>query len=204
LLTQANNGNAVEPPSPVPTAITSASKALIIALSIVFGLLLIALLLGVFGRKPLRTARRKRAPDPRTRLIGAWRESLDVLTEAGLPELSTLTSAEVAALTGEQFGERSQAEAESLGTAANAVAYSTHTQIAAQDADAAWERHRVLRKEVRAQLGLAGRVAASLRYHRPGKTTRPISPPSWAADARDRAKQRADRRRYQGRRRRQH
>jgi hypothetical protein len=202
LQTQRNNGNAVARPSKVPTAITSASKALIIALSIVFGLLVIALLLGLFGRKPLRAARRRRSPDPRARLIGAWQESLDVLTEAGLPELSTLTSAEVAALAGEQFGARPQAEAESLGTAANAVAYSVHTQVATQDADAAWERHRVLRKEVRAQLGWTGRMAASLRYHRPGKSTRPISPPSWAAEARDRAKRRADRRRYQGRRRR--
>jgi Transglutaminase-like superfamily len=150
LQTQGNNGNAVAPPSSVPTAITSASKALIIALSIVFGLLLIALLLGLFGRKPLRAARRRRSPDPRARLIGAWQESLDVLTEAGLPELSTLTSAEVAALAGEQFGARPRAEAESLGTAANAVAYSVHTQVATRDADAAWERHRVLRKQVRA------------------------------------------------------
>ena len=204
LQTQNNNGNAVARPSKVPTEITSASKALIIALSIVFGLLLIALLLGLFGRKPLRAARRRRSPDPRARLIGAWQESLDVLTEAGLPELSTLTSAEVATLAGEQFGARPQAEAESLGTAANAVAYSVHTQIATQDADAAWERHRVLRKEVRAQLGWTGRMVATLRYHRPGKSTRPISPPSWAAEARDRAKRRSDRRQYQGRRRRLH
>jgi len=186
----------------VSTAVKSASKALIIALSIVFGVLLIALLLGVFGRKPLRAARRRRAPDPRTRLLGAWQESLDVLTEAGLPELSTLTSAEVATLAGEQFGAGPRAEAESLGTAANAVAYSVHTQIAPQDADTAWERHGVLRKEVRAQLGWPGRFVASVRYHRPGRRSRPVSPPSWAADARERAKRNADRRRYQGRRRR--
>jgi hypothetical protein len=182
LLTQSNNGHAVAPQSDVSTAVKSASKALIIALSIVFGVLLIALLLGVFGRKPLRAARRRRAPDPRTRLLGAWQESLDVLTEAGLPELSTLTSAEVATLAGEQFGAGPRAEAESLGTA--------------------WERHGVLRKEVRAQLGWPGRFVASVRYHRPGRRSRPVSPPSWAADARERAKRNADRRRYQGRRRR--
>jgi hypothetical protein len=201
LLTQGNNGHAVARKSPVTNTIANASKAVIIALSIVFGLLLIVVLLVVFGRKPLRAARRKRSPDPRTRLIAAWQESLDVLTEAGLPELRTLTSAEVATLTGEQFGARTQAETESLGNAANAVAYSTLTQVAEQDADTAWERHRVLRKQIRTQLDWRGRVAADLRYHRPGKNGRPVSPPSWAEDAQDRAQRRADRRRYRGRRR---
>lgn len=200
-LTQGNNGHAVAAPSAVPHTVTSASRALIVALATVFGLLLAVLLLVFSGRKPLRAARRKRSPDPRTRLIGAWQESLDMLTEAGLPDLQTMTSAEIADLAGNQFGPRSQAEATSLGTAANAVAYSAHTRIAARDADAAWERHRVLRREVRAQLGLRGRVMATVRYHHPAKDGRPVSPPSWAVEAEERAKRHTGRRRYRGRRR---
>jgi hypothetical protein len=152
-------------------------------------------------------------PDPRARVIGAWRESLDVLAEAGMPDLSTLTSHEIAALTGEQFGTDAAAGTASLGAAANSVVYSTATPVADADADAAWAQHRAVRKIVHRRLGVRGRIAAGLRYHRSGQLVAPVSPRSWAESDADRhaaarsrrgrtgQDRRGHRRRYQGRRR---
>jgi hypothetical protein len=84
-----------------------------------------------------------------------------------------------------------------------------------QEADDAWTRQRTLSKAVHRQLGVRGRLAAGLRYHRPKVTQRPTSPQSWAdaaaASRRDRSaslrdgstsvRQRGERRGYQGRRR---
>lgn len=183
LLTQSNNGHAVAPRSAVPTASTGTNKALVIGLIAIVALIVLAMLLVLVGRKPARAARRRRSPDPRTRVIGAWQETLDVLSEAGLPELSTHTSAEIARLTGDQFGVQSGAEAATLGSAANAAAYSARTMVTAEDAEAAWSRHRVLKKSVARQLDWRQRLAAGLRYHRPEQVRRPVSPASWRASA---------------------
>lgn len=210
LVTQGDNGHAVAPKSDVPAAAEAPKPALLIALSVVLGLLLLALLVFLLSRKSVRAHRRRSMPDPRSRLIGAWQESLDVLTEAGLPELTTLTSAEIAQLTGEQFGADSGAQAASLGAAANAVAYSAATVVAPDAADAAWSQHRLLRSTVRNQLGVRDRMTASLRYHRPKNAAGPTSPASWAigaAAAREHAREEARRtapgarRNYRGRRR---
>ena len=203
LVTQNDNGHAVAKKSPVPSTSSAPNEALLVALLVAIGVLLFALLLVLVSRKRVRAARRRRSPDPRTRLIGAWQESLDVLSEAGLPELTTLTSSEIADLTDEQFGAESGERTRALGTAANAVAYSVATVIAPAEADAAWSQQRTLRKAVRRQLGVRGRMAASLRYHRPKQAERPTSPASWAdatAAARS-ASRRVQRRRYRGRRR---
>ena len=105
LVTQGKNGgNAVAPKSKVPHSITTATHALVIALLVALGVLLIAVLVVLLSRKRIRAGKPQARPDPRLRVIGAWHETIDVLTEAGLPELSALTSAEIATLTGEQFG----------------------------------------------------------------------------------------------------
>ncbi|MGH8860891.1 MAG: transglutaminase domain-containing protein [Jatrophihabitantaceae bacterium] len=181
LVTQGNNGHAVAPKSRVPQTISHVNHALLIALFVALGVLLVSLLVVLLARKRVRAARRRRSPDPRTRLIGAWQENLDVLTEAGLPELATLTSSEIADLTGEQFGTETGAETASLGVAANAVAYSRATVVAAQDADAAWTRQRTISRAVHRQLGVRGRFVSGLRYHRPKRAAHPVSPESWLA-----------------------
>jgi hypothetical protein len=214
LVTQGDNGHAVAPKSHVADVSTAPTHAVLVALLVALAALVVVLLLILLSRKRVRAARRRRSPDPRTKLIGAWQESLDVLTEAGLPELTTLTSAEIAELTGEQFGAETGATAASLGTAANAVAYSRATIVAPQEAEDAWARQRSLSKAVRRQLGVRGRFAAGLRYHRPKLTQRPTSPQSWAdasaasrresAGGRDGSvgvRERVQRRGYEGRRR---
>ncbi len=180
LVTQAGGGNAVARKSPVPATTTASNHGVLVALLLALCILVIVLLLVLGSRKPLRARRRRRAPDPRSRIIGAWQETIDVLTESGLPELTTLTSAEIVTLTDEQFGVETGRAAATLGAAANAVAYSVATEVEPTDADAAWRQHRALRRAVRRKLGLRDRVAANMRYHRAKRVQPPVSPPSWA------------------------
>ncbi|HZZ96253.1 MAG TPA: transglutaminase domain-containing protein [Jatrophihabitantaceae bacterium] len=203
LVTQSSGGHDVAPNSAVPARATTSRHGLLVALLVVLGIALILLLLVLAARKPLRASRRRRAPDPRLRIIGAWRETIDVLTESGLPELTTLTSAEIVTLTDEQFGVETGRAAATLGAAANAVAYSAATAVEQTDADAAWRQHRALRRAVRRKLGLRDRVAANVRYHRPKRTPPPVSPPSWAdaATAREQAANKPTGRHRSGRRR---
>lgn len=205
LITQATSGNAVAPKSSVPHHGSAPTHALLIAVVAAVVLLLAVLLAILLLRKRVRAARRRRCPDPRLRLIGAWRESLDVLAEAGLPDLTSMTSAEIAQLTTEQFGPETGSDAAALGTAANAVAYSSATVIADGDADAAWARCRNVRRQVHRQLGVRGRIAAGMRYHRPRRDNGPISPPSWStaatAHASTAGRSQRGRRTYRGRRR---
>ena len=181
--TQSASGHAVAPRGAVPVPSTTARDAVLLTVLALIGALILVLLVILLTRKRIRAARRRRAADPRDRLIGAWQESIDVLTEAGLPELATLTSAEIAELTREQFGAEPGGEAAALGAAANAVTYSSATVVADDDAAAAWDRVAVLRRAVQRQLGVRGRMAAGVRYHRTRDTRRPVSPASWTAAA---------------------
>lgn len=185
---------------------TTTNHGLLAALLLAGGALVIAVLLVLLSRKPLRRARRQRAPDPRTKLLGAWQESLDMLAESGLPELTTLTSAEVAELAGEQFGSAPREHASLLGQAANAVAFSTRTVVAPTEAEQAWATQRALRRTVRAQLPVGARFAAAVRYHRGRRAASGAGPSPWAAELAARAERPQSRtllaRRYRGRRRR--
>jgi hypothetical protein len=204
-------GHAVAPKAHPPAATTGApNHGLLIALLLAVSALVLALLLVLLSRKRLRRARRRRAPDPRTRMLGAWRESLDMLTESGLPDLSTLTSTEIAELTGEQFGSAPREQTTVLGQAANSVAYSSVTLVEEREVDEAWATQRELRRSVRKQLSPGARLAAAVRYHRSAKVRAAAGPASWAAETAARAEAQAPRSRsrlgisrgYQGRRRR--
>jgi hypothetical protein len=212
VITQTNGGgHAVAPKAHPPTATASAPKnGLLVALLLAMSALVLALLLVLLSRKRVRRARRRRAPDPRTRLLGAWQESLDMLTEAGLPDLSTLTSTEIAQLTGEQFGSAPREQATVLGHAANSVAYSSVTVVQEREVDEAWATQRSLHRTVRKQLSPGARLAAAMRYHRSAKVRAPAGPASWVAETAARAEAEGPRsqsrmrmsRGYQGRRRR--
>jgi hypothetical protein len=181
LITQSNGGHAVAPKSTVPHSASRSNRPLIVALLVVLAVLVFALLVALLLRKQLRSRRRRRAPDPRRRLLGAWHESLDVLTESGLPDLTNLTSSEIVAATDAQFGPEPAGHAAFLGQAANAVVYSATTHVGPAEADAAWTAHTSLRRLVRRRLSLGGRLAAGLRYHR-AKAPRPVpAPTSWGA-----------------------
>jgi hypothetical protein len=181
LITQSNAGHAVAPRSNVAHPTASSNRPLIVALLIGLAVLIVLLLLTLLFRKQIRARRRRRVPDPRRRLLGAWHESLDVLTESGLPDLTNLTSTEIAAATSARFGAEPAHQAAYLGVAANAAVYSSATFVGAAEADAAWAAHSTLRRLVRRRLTVPGRLAAGLRYHRT-KTPGPMTAPtSWAS-----------------------
>lgn len=158
----------------------SAAVLVVIALSLLLGLVVlagVALLL----RKRWRTRRRRRNRNPRLRLIGAWQEGLDILVEAGLPEVTTLTSAEVAAVTAEHFGVESAAAARYLGDSANAAIFSPSSWVGSETADAAWRTQAALRRSVRGRLTTRDKFGAELRYHRNRRIRPPVGPSSWSA-----------------------
>ena len=200
LITKSNGGHAIAPKSEVPAGPGASHKALVVALLIVFGALLVAALVLLLFRKALRRRRRQRDPDPRARVVGAWRESIDVLTEAGLPDLTNLTGAEIAGLAGAQFGADPGSQVSFIGQTANSAAYSTALLVGPQDADAAWQAEKALRRQVNRQLGFGGRLTAWLRYHRNPHLERVEGPPSWATEsvARHAAPRRARRFRRRG------
>ena len=116
------------------------------------------------------------AGDPRRRLLGAWQESLDVLEESGLPDLTYLTSREVATATAERFGPRPGDQVRYLGDAANVAIFSPATPITAHEADAAWATHAGLSRSIRDRLDWRARVGAGLRYHRTSTVRAPVGP----------------------------
>ncbi|TAM85498.1 MAG: hypothetical protein EPN43_11370 [Jatrophihabitans sp.] len=165
-LTKGNGGNAVAPRSTVPRSHTSAPVTLMVVVVLIAAALLVALLAVLLLRKGRRRRRRLHAADPRARVVGAWLESIDMLTEAGLPPLTTMTGEEIAALTGEQFGPDPGGAAGFIGRTAGAAIYSTALLVRPEDADAAWAAQRQLRRQVNRRLGVGGRLRAWLRYTR--------------------------------------
>ncbi|MEP7019517.1 MAG: transglutaminase domain-containing protein [Pseudonocardiales bacterium] len=180
LITQSNGGHAVAPKSDVPHRPAASHGPLIVTVLIGFGALILLALLAVPLCKRLRARRRRRPADPRRRLLGAWHESLDVLAESGLSDLTPLTSTEIVAATGERVGAQPAGQAAYLGQVANAALYNASSWIGSAEADAAWTAQRALRRLVRRRLGVRARVVAGLRYHRT-KTPRTVAGPlSWA------------------------
>jgi AraC-like DNA-binding protein len=161
--------------------ISTTALVLIVLAAVAAALLLFGLFL--LGRKRVRVRRRRRLGDPRRRLLGAWQESLDVLEESGLPDLSHLTSAEVATVTGERFGAQPAAQARYIGDAANVAIFSPTSWVGPAEADAAWRAQVVLSKAVRRRLGWRDRLGASVRYHRSRRATAAAGPSSWMAAA---------------------
>jgi Transglutaminase-like superfamily len=184
LVTQADNGNAVARKSATGAHHTIAASSLTLLIAAGALLLLLLILILLLLRKWLRVRRRRRSGDPRRRLVGAWQESLDMLVECGLPDLSTLTSAEVAARTDERFGGEPAAQARYLGDSANTAIFSPTSWIGAAEADAAWQAQSVLRRSVRRRLSWRERVTSQLRYHRPRRVRQQRGPSSWVSGTR--------------------
>ncbi|HEY3737219.1 MAG TPA: transglutaminase domain-containing protein [Jatrophihabitans sp.] len=161
------DGNAVAPHSSVPSGHSSTGLIVLIVIVAVVALVI----LGVIGwlmRKPLRVRRRRRAADPRTQVLGAWAESIDLLSESGLFDLDVLTSAEIASVAAERFGASGGSAARFLGAQANVAVYSPRTALAERDAEDAWEAHRLLRTEIRRGLTQRERLATRFRYRKHG------------------------------------
>jgi hypothetical protein len=203
LITTSNpNGHAVAPKSNVPKSQNVSGTTVAVVVLIALAVLALLLTLVLLLRKRLRARRRRRPGDPRRRLLGAWQESLDVLVESGLPDLTYLTSAEVAARTKDYFGGETAAQALYIGDSANAAIFSPTSWVGAAEADAAWRAQVVLRKSVRRKLTLPQRVGAGLRYHRTARSRPLVGPSSWATAAKERATAANSRGRHSTRRRR--
>jgi hypothetical protein len=180
-LTHSNDGgHAVAPGSNTPHSKGLSTLALVVIVLGAIALALAAFLAFLLSRKYARLRRRSGHDDPRRRLLGAWQESIDVLVEAGLPDLTNATSAEVAASAETRFGPEPGARARQLGDAANVAIFSPSSPVAAGEADAAWQAHAVLRRTVRRRLPMQQRIQARLRYNRPAGRTRQSSLSSWA------------------------
>jgi Transglutaminase-like superfamily len=166
LVTRSNNGgHAVAPPSRTPhsTGISTTALIMIVLAAALFaGVLLLAALV---IRKRLRLQRRRHG-DPRRRAVGAWQESIDLLVEAGLPDLSCATTSEVETFTAVRFGAESASRARAVGAAADVAIFHPSTALALEDADDAWLAHDELSRTVRRSLSWPDRVVARLRYNR--------------------------------------
>ena len=186
-LTNGNDGNAIAPPSSVPHRGDVSAISLAVIVTIVVLATAIAVTGALLARKWARRRRRRRSRDPRRRLLGAWQESLDLLMEAGLPELGALTATEVAEVTGDRFGPEPAEHVRALGSAANVAIFSPASPVAAQDAEAAWHDEAALARSVRRRLSWRRRMGTQLRYHRRRRAGALVSPTSWTSDARARA-----------------
>jgi hypothetical protein len=170
-LTHSNDGgHAVAPPSKTPPSSELSAGALAVVALVSLVALMIVVLALLLARKMMRVRRRRHIDDPRRRLIGAWQESVDMLVEAGLPDLTHATTAEIVGSTDERFGPESAARARTLGEAANIAIFHPAARIGAAEADAAWRAQVQLSRALRRRLGWRARIGARLRYNRPRRT----------------------------------
>ena len=187
-----NAGHAPAPPGVIQHGSSISILALILIIAAALAALLILAAVFQLARRQMRLRRRRHHGDPRRRLLGAWQESLDMLEEAGMPDLTNLTSREVSEHTGARFGGETGAQARFLGDAANTAIFSPTSWIGPAEADTAWRAHAVLTRSVHDRLGWRERFGARLRYHTPAGRRRRAS---YAAAIRRRARHRTGARR---------
>ncbi len=207
LVTESNGGHAVAPKS----AVTVARKhhpnwALLWLVPVGLVVLVMLVVVLLLGRRRLRWYRRRRVADARLRVITAWQETLDVLTESGLGDLRSLTGAEVEHAAGEQFGAVPAEQVRTVSAAADQAAFSPQSILVAKDADLAWQAHAALRRSVRRSLPWRDRLVSALRYStnrrrpqvrlslRPARTAARRAPGKRAAGRRAAGRRRASRR----------
>ncbi len=187
-----SQGRAVGPPGDVDTSTGAPILAIVLLVLIAVAALVVLLALFQLGRRALRVRRRRRYGDPRRRLLGAWLESLDMLEESGMPDLTNLTSREISEQTGARFGGETGAQVRFLGDAANAAIFSPTSWIGPAEADTAWRTEAVLTRSVRDRLSWQERLGARLRYHKPGGRRRRASYAFYASKVRRRARHRTN------------
>ncbi|MES4891774.1 DUF3488 and transglutaminase-like domain-containing protein [Streptomyces sp. NPDC096012] len=105
---------------------------------LVVGLALVTAYLSYAAWAPYRRrARRRKHPDPARRVLGAWQQIVDRLTELGLPATGAHTAEEVAAFGADRLGDGVGSHLPTLAMLVNEVGYGGRTPDAAS-ADAAW------------------------------------------------------------------
>ncbi|SOD71870.1 transglutaminase superfamily protein [Jatrophihabitans sp. GAS493] len=175
-----NGGHAVAGKSAVPGSGGSSvllTTLLVVALALLLAALVVTLLL---LRKRRRRRRRSQLADPRQRLIGAWAESLDLLAESGLSDITHLTGAEIATQTALHFGDESGGQIATLARSADRALYSPRSTIGEDAADDAWQTQLALARSVHEQLGRREQLLAMLRHSTVSRPAAgPEGPASW-------------------------
>jgi hypothetical protein len=174
------SGNAVAPPGSQPRSRDTATTSVLLVVLALVGVLVLVLVAILLLRKRWRVHRRRRVPDARRSVGGAWQETVDILVEAGLEEPTTWTNTEIADAATERFGARVGGQVASLGATANTAVFGPSTAITAADADAAWSEHWLLRNDLNRTLGVGARLATAARYHRSDDVAAVVGPASWS------------------------
>lgn len=113
-----------------------------------------------------RRSRRRNGPDARHRVLGAWQQIEDRLTEIGLPATGAHTAQEIAAFGARQVGGTVGRRLPDLATLVNEVEYAGRRPDSAA-ADAAWADCDALEKTVRHRVPHRTRLFRLLRSAAP-------------------------------------
>src|SRR6266511_314145 len=112
-------------------------------------------------RPPIRRRRRRRVADPRQRTVGAWRETLSRLGEAGLKVGRSDTSGEVIAAAQARFGDSLAQSLRPLALLYDEAAFAP-PPLPATSADAAWRHADLARRAIRNVLRPTARLRTTL------------------------------------------
>lgn len=118
-----------------------------------------------------RRNRRRGDPDARRRVLGAWQQIIERLTEIGLPATGAHTAQEVAAFGAERVDGAVGRRLPALATLVNEVEYAGRRPDAAA-VDAAWAECDALEKTVRRRVPRRTRLLQLLRSAAPGRGRR--------------------------------
>lgn len=146
-------------PPPVPDEDASAGPLMWLAAG---GGLAAVYLLAVAIVPAVRRARRRRAPSPAARVVGAWRQTVTRLRTAGLPVTTgTLTAGEVAFLAERALDPAAREPLTALAELANLATFGD-TPVDAADADLAWRHYAAVDAVVKGKVGVLRRAAGRL------------------------------------------
>jgi hypothetical protein len=161
--TAGHNGHALAPR--VNVSGHHSKTALLIALAAIAGVVVVAALVvgWIIVGKRRRRRRRRDGETPIDRVVGAWHETLDALTEADMSDLAALTSDEVGESVRQHLGEPVAAHATRVGAVANVALFSSGASIDTAAAEEVWHEHDALRRSIRDALGLRPRIRMTLR-----------------------------------------
>jgi hypothetical protein len=135
--------------------------ALAVAVLAVALAVLAALAVAVPLVKRTRRWRRRGGENPNLRVLGAWREALDRLVEAGETVRAADTSGEVVAIARRRFGDRVALPLRELARLADAAIYAPE-QLTDPAAQAAWRDAGLVRQGVRRALSRYRRARAAI------------------------------------------
>ncbi|WP_217212563.1 transglutaminase domain-containing protein [Streptomyces sp. AC550_RSS872] len=113
-----------------------------------------------------RRSRRRNGPDARHRVLGAWQQIVERLTEIGLPATGAHTAQEIAAFGAEHVGGTAGRRLPDLATLVNEVEYAGRRPDSAA-ADSAWADCDALEETVRHRIPRRTRLLRHLRSAAP-------------------------------------